>query len=346
MRAILIPPAFTPYKDESPFSTIYLCQQIGIFLQRAGWNVELFGINGSTSPSFLVREFDGIPQPSIIDTDVCYSTNTALTNIISAAVDELASGECGAVINFGHDGLPYSVDEPGFLNVVTFSAGVEQQIDQSISSGLSRHPERFGFISASQAAAFGAGVRQPLYCPVTVDPLPAGAGADSLLFAGRVTYSKGIQHAVQLGETTGIGLTVAGQCEFTAGIESILSAPGVRFLGCLDRVELYRTMRQSTALVQLQQGDVEEAFGMVTAEAMCTGLPVITWECGANTELVSDEDGVIVTVGDIEAAARAVITVTGWGYDRREAIRKRSLSRFSLESVGERYLQWIESAIK
>lgn len=346
MRAILIPPAFTPYVDESPFSTIHLCQQIGTFLRQSGWEVELFGIAGSVSRLFQVREFSGDPQPSIIDTGCEYATNAALSSIVAAAVDKLSDGHCDVVINFGHDELPYSVNEPGFLNVVTFSEGIERRIDCSLKDGLRNCPERFGFISTSQAEAFGASVQSPLYCPVTVDRASAGDGAGDLLFAGRVTYSKGIRHAVKLVEATGLGLNVAGQCDFGAGMESMLMAPGVCFLGCLKRLDLFMTMRQSTALVQLQVCDVGEAFGMVTAEAMCTGLPVITWACGANTELVGEEDGVIVPVGDVDAAARAVHMVAAWGYDKREALRHRSLARFSLPAVGERYLRWIELAIR
>ncbi len=261
-------------------------------------------------------------------------------------MDALAAGNCDVVINFGHDELPYSVNEPGFLNVVTFSEGIERRIDCSLKEGLRNCSERFGFISISQAEAFGTSVRHPLYCPVTVDEVSAGGGAGDLLFAGRVTYSKGIRHAVNLVKATGLGLNVAGQCELGAGMESILAAPGVSFLGCFKRLDLFRTMRQSTALVQLQLCDVSEAFGMVTAEAMCTGLPVITWACGANTEIVGEEDGVIVPDGDVDAAARAVRMVAAWGYDRREALRYRSLARFSLRAVGERYLRWIKLGIK
>lgn len=342
MRVIIIPPAFAPYADESPFSTIYLCQMIGSYLQSIGWQIELLGIKGSTSKHFKAHEFPGAPQPSIIDLDFQYATNKALSSIISFASEELLANRCDAVLNFGHDVLPYSMNMTGMLNVVTFSRGIEPSIDRAICDGQARHQQNFGFISSSQAAGYGATSLSPLYCPVTSAGNPVVTTGGQVLFAGRVTRSKGVMNALELADRTGFELLIAGQHSSDSPGE-LECAPNAKLLGCLNRQSLFRTMRESSALIQLQACDVNEAFGMVTAEALCNGLPVVTWACGANTELVTEEDGVIVPAGDIEAAARATREVASWGVEKRKAIQERALSRFSIESVGGRYRRWIES---
>jgi len=347
VRAILIPPVFTSYVDESPYSTIHLCQQVGEYLKGIGWQVTLYALHGSISKRFEIVQFEGDPQPSIIDPRQTYTTGSVLIDIVSSTMDALVSGEYDVAVNFGHDVLPYSTDFERFLNVVTFSAGIVPVIDASIDTALKLNAHRLGFISKSQAAAYGAKmVIPPLYCPVTPSGRAVCSPQGGVLFAGRVTRSKGIDNAVALCRSAGVTLTVAGQYDNLDGLDDLLSESHVRYVGCLSRDKLYDLMRESTALLQLQNCDLDEAFGMVTAEALCAGLPVITWECGANTELVQEGDGIVVMPGDMAAAAEAICDIGSWTIKQREQIRQRATDRFLLASVGKRYEEWIKTAIR
>ncbi len=340
MRIALIPPAFTPYQDDSHFSTLFLCQQIGEYFKWSGIDVTILGLMGSGSSLFDVESFDGQAQPSILVLGE-YVTGDGLSGIVDAAISGLLSGKYAGVINFGHDALPYSVDHPAFLNVVTFSKGMSCAVDASIVGNL----DRFGFLSKAQAASYGVYINEPLLCPVQTSTQSASIGCERLMYAGRVCKSKGILNAVKVMKRTGLPLVVAGHNEETSDLHTAISS-GATYLGCLERGKLHQKMRTSTALLQLQACDVQEAFGMVTAEALCAGLPVITWNCGANTELVDESNGVVVQPGDLDAAASSIQIVSSWSFPKREGIRRAAISKYSLPNVGERYLKWFTTHTK
>jgi len=71
----------------------------------------------------------------------------------------------------------------------------------------------------------------------------------------------------------------------------------------LPRPELWRRLGAATAV--LCPGIWEEPFGLVVAESMATGIPVVAFRLGALAEII--EDGVtgrLVDPGDLAAAAR------------------------------------------
>ena len=165
------------------------------------------------------------------------------------------------------------------------------------------------------------------------------------MYAGRVCKTKGIINAVKVMKRTGLPLVVAGHEEDASDLRTAITS-GATYLGCLERSKLHQKMRTSTALLQLQACEVQEAFGMVTAEALCAGLPVITWACGANTELVDESNCVVVQPCDLDAAASSVQIVSSWGFQKRETIRRAAISKYSLSNVGERYLKWFTTHTK
>jgi glycosyltransferase involved in cell wall biosynthesis len=55
----------------------------------------------------------------------------------------------------------------------------------------------------------------------------------------------------------------------------------------------------------------QETYGMAVAEALAHGLPVIATMTGAIPDLVGDEAGVLVPVGDMAALRNALVRVLG-----------------------------------
>lgn len=108
----------------------------------------------------------------------------------------------------------------------------------------------------------------------------------------------------------------------------------VKFLGLLDRESLRDAF--DCASVGVLTSD-QETFGVVLAEAMARGLPVISTKSGGPEEIISPEMGIVVPVGDAHAVACALMNIrTNYDEYDRETIKNYSLSRFSEKSIVER----------
>lgn len=81
----------------------------------------------------------------------------------------------------------------------------------------------------------------------------------------------------------------------------------VSWLGWLDRGELRRQMAQAGVVVVPSR---VETFGLVAAEAMAAGAPIVAADCPGLCELLSGYAGAtLVPMGDVDALAGAVINV-------------------------------------
>ncbi len=85
------------------------------------------------------------------------------------------------------------------------------------------------------------------------------------------------------------------------------SVPGVTFVGPVGQSDLAAEMGRADCLVLPSRND---SFGMVVAEALATGLPVVVSDMVGAAELVSPgENGWIVAAGDQEALAARMLAL-------------------------------------
>lgn len=171
------------------------------------------------------------------------------------------------------------------------------------------------------------------------DDTVLGTGAGGyLLFVGRITPEKGLDHAVELARRTGLPLLVVGKVIDVHERETYQSvvvpaerAGIARFLGEVGppaRDELFADARATVML-----GDWPEPFGLVAVESLATGTPLIARRAGALPEIVRHGvDGFVVD--DIEAAVEALGKL---GDLDRARIRTDALERFSSERMVDEY---------
>lgn len=110
----------------------------------------------------------------------------------------------------------------------------------------------------------------------------------------------------------------------------------VTFLGQLSRDEVREALWRADALVV---SSYVETFGVVLAEAMATGLPVITTRCGGAQDIVSEDLGQLVPVGDESALSQAMLAfdpVAELDPDRATQRRASIVERFSAPVIAER----------
>jgi len=92
----------------------------------------------------------------------------------------------------------------------------------------------------------------------------------------------------------------------------------VHFLGARQDVDVIMSAAHALAHVPLQ-----EAFGLVLAEAMTVGLPIVASNVGGIPEVVAGTDTILVPPEDPLALRNAFLECLGWSDERRaECIRK------------------------
>jgi glycosyltransferase involved in cell wall biosynthesis len=178
-----------------------------------------------------------------------------------------------------------------------------------------------------------------------------------LVCVGRLNPQKGMHHAVaalaQLGvDTPDPKLVIVGEGNEQERLESL-----ARSVGLHGRVLFVGGQPRDTVAKYLAAGDVflfpterAESFGIVLAEAMASGLPVIASETGAIREVMGRPgvSGLLVPPGDVEALASAMRTLLAdEGLRRRlgEAARRRVLAQYTVERMVEQTLDVYRFAI-
>ena len=118
----------------------------------------------------------------------------------------------------------------------------------------------------------------------------------------------------------------------------------VTFMGRQPPEEVARVMRESAVLTLPSRA---ETFGSVLVEALACGTPVVASASGGPQEIVTDDVGRIVPVGDPQRLADALLEVMkNPGRFPPEQLRKHALERYGWASVAERYIELYDRALR
>jgi glycosyltransferase involved in cell wall biosynthesis len=197
-------------------------------------------------------------------------------------------------------------------------------------------------ICASRALAHEArslGASDVRVIPSGVD-VPEEVGEEDspphVLYAGRLSPEKGILELVAA--ANGLPLVVAGDGPLRARVPQAL--------GFLPPDELGRRYARAAVVACPSR---REGFGVVAAEAMAHGRPVVASAVGGLLDLVvHEETGLLVPPGDVDALRRALGELLGDEDLRRrmgEAGRARARSELSWERVVDRTLEAYADAL-
>lgn len=125
------------------------------------------------------------------------------------------------------------------------------------------------------------------------------------IWFGRITSEKGTKYAVKAAKKAGIPLKIAGTiyCEkyFSKKIKPLLNK-NIEYIGVLDHTELRKTIAK--AKVSLCTPNWEEPYGLVVAEALACGTPVVSFERGAIPEILDSKSGILVKLQKKELFGR------------------------------------------
>src|SRR5215211_7543106 len=157
-----------------------------------------------------------------------------------------------------------------------------------------------------------------------------------ILFAGRLSREKGILELLEAAR--GLPLVVAGDGPLRDRVPSAL--------GFVPHDELERLYGRSAVVACPSH---REGFGVVCAEAMAFGRPVVAGDVGGLRDLVvHEETGLLVPPGDVAALRAALQRLLADPDLRRcfgEAGRARIAERFTWQRFGDETLRAYEDAL-
>lgn len=150
------------------------------------------------------------------------------------------------------------------------------------------------FVSRAQARAMGRPGATVVHNAVDLDGATVGGGEDdALVIVARMTPRKGIADAIRIARRAGRRLIVVApvvaniresQRYFETEVRPLLSGSDVEYIPGLPNREVLELIGRCRGFLFPIQW--EEPFGMVVAEAMAVGTPVIAYRRGAMPELI------------------------------------------------------------
>ena len=164
--------------------------------------------------------------------------------------------------------------------------------------------------------------------PVDVDSfVPAPRRGDFWLFVGRLVRYKHADVAIRAFNEIGMRLMIVGEGRERRSLER-LARDNVTFAGRVSETTKRELLGAARGLVF----PAEDDFGMVCAEALASGAPVVALRAGGAPEIVrGGVDGALVDEATPEAFADGVRRVEREAFDAdalRESARRFDVSRF------------------
>ncbi|MBO0759018.1 MAG: glycosyltransferase family 4 protein, partial [Bradyrhizobiaceae bacterium] len=160
-----------------------------------------------------------------------------------------------------------------------------------------------------------------------------------LAFLGRIAPEKAVDRAIRIAEQSGLQLKIAAKVDradrdyYEEKIRPLIVAPHVEYIGEITDSEKSDFLSGAHAL--LATIDWPEPFGLVMAEAMACGTPVVAFNRGSVPELID----VGVTGFVVEDEVGAIGAIEQLSDLSRDKVRKRFEQRFTARRMAQEYLE-------
>jgi glycosyltransferase involved in cell wall biosynthesis len=158
---------------------------------------------------------------------------------------------------------------------------------------------------------------------------------DKLVHYGRIHNDKGTHLAIEVAKKCGRDLIIAGiiqdQDYFDELVKPHLNQSSIQYIGPVNPVQRDALLKESYAVIHLNL--IPERFGLVMAESMAAGVPVIAMDLGSCREVIADKQTGFL-VNDVDEAVEAVGKI---GQIDRRNCRQRVEENFTIDKMVEGY---------
>jgi glycosyltransferase involved in cell wall biosynthesis len=325
----LIAPPWIPVPPPAYGGTEAVVDNLARGLAELGHDVRLFTVASSTCPVMQRYLFEEPVVP--------------IGQTVPEAAHVLAAYESLGDVDLVHDHTilgPLLAGRSGMATppVVTTNHGAFTPTTRRIFREIARTAAVVA-ISADQARRAGdVPISAVIHHGVDLDVYSPGPRVDNhLVFIGRMSPDKGVDHAVRIARGAGRPLRIVTKMRdpeelqyYQTCVRPLRSAcdPEPEELPLRDRIEV---LQSAAALVNPIAWP--EPFGLVMAESLATGTPVVTTPVGSAPEIVSDRRTGFLCDTDAQAvdAVKIVETID------RTVCRAEAESRFSMARMAAEY---------
>lgn len=168
-------------------------------------------------------------------------------------------------------------------------------------------------------------------------PLIPTAPRKYLAFLGRLCEDKGIVQAIEMAQRLQIPLRIAGKVDpadrdyFDAEVKPLLDLPCVSYIGEVDHAQKLDLLKG--AIATLYPITFDEPFGLVMAESLACGTPVVALDRGSVREVLTDGETAIID----SSVDRLVERFPEVEHIDKRRCRLRAESLFAAPVMTERY---------
>lgn len=200
------------------------------------------------------------------------------------------------------------------------------------------------------------GARNVFSVPIAIDTSRFSLGerpSTNVLFVGRLHAQKGVDRLVKIiplllreyGD--GIKLRVIGDGPERAQLQPLVERGVIEWRGASEAWEVAAAMGSAAVLLMPSR---EESFGIVAAEALTAGTPVVYSDLPALADVVGEGNGERVTAPDdphawLDAFAKVYSRTANEGRPFHERIRAAAIERFGLENVIGKFRGLVDAAV-
>jgi len=156
-----------------------------------------------------------------------------------------------------------------------------------------------------------------------------------LVHYGRIHNDKGTHLSIEVAKKCGMDLIIAGiiqdQNYFDTLIKPHLNNSSIQYIGPVNPIQRDALLKEAYVVIHLNL--IPERFGLVMAESMAAGVPVIAMDLGSCREVIADKQTGYL-VDNVDEAAEAVGKIEQ--IDRKKC-RQRVEENFTIDKMVEGY---------
>ncbi|MUP46080.1 glycosyltransferase family 4 protein [Gramella sp. BOM4] len=304
-------------------------------LSSRGHTVHLYALEGSDS-SLHVVPFESIrcENPEITE-------ESENSHMYSKAIRQIENGNYDLVHNHSMNDLPimWAANTP--LKIITsFHTPVFESIHKGLENCTFTPNQTFTTVSKSLGKLYAEHLTnyEVVYNGIDVSKWRFSITPikNQVCWLGRICKEKAPDSAIRMALKAGKNIVLAGPESdpeyFKTHVEEFLGHPQVTYLGHLNHSEINKIIRESEAT--LFTSTWKEPYGLVIAESLACGTPVISWDIGAASEILTFKTGFLIPAFDEDIFIESISNI---GSLSRRDCRKRAESFCDVSKMVNRY---------